>query len=461
MRPALLFAVAAVLHSCACVDDGGGGTGGGGEGGGEGGGGGSFPNPLDAGIHYACSSRRTFDEPMLDEVFAASERPLPDGTSEVAISTDPCFRVVRTQTAGALGRLALVRYSGQADFKIENGTIVFFEKPDLPVFDLRWSPNFTMKVDSNLDGFAENEASETYDAMGLVQQQEIRYSPSTRAVDYRSTLSRVSASLMHQKVERVVSGTLTTVRDHDVPAVQKQSGGCMFQPPQAGGDACADVAALRAQLKSVLDRGIKCMLNASVDDVARLLQLRAALATIDITCFRDTSTAAQVDISRPGGRIPLQVNTDLGTCSVAYQDGSLFHELMHLIHGGHDSNLEALLESPGSNVQNEQYAYMDRMRSCERLCFGTLKTKCACASCLETKACDERCDQYSSCIVREPNPDGGTPIAVMSEAVGAICQSNANPSMGAVFRTMAACMSACGAGSSCRSKSLSCDTSCK
>ena len=321
-----------------------------------------------------------------------------------------------------------------------------------------------MKIDADFDGFVESEASETLDATGLVQQQYARYSKSTRAIEYRQTLARASPGVLRQKTEKLVSGALTPVRELEVRPVQKQAPGCMLTGPAKGMPdqivTPCDTDAIKAQIKSALDQGIKCLLRGSVDDVTRLMQLRAMIDTFDVSCFRNQGYVASVDISRPNGRIPFNYNVDLPTCSAPYQAGTMFHELMHLITGGHDDALDALLES-STNVGPEQYTYTDRMRSCERLCFGTLTTRCACAACFDSKACDERCSSYGSCIKRTPNPDGGAAIAVMSEAVGAVCQSNADPTMGEIYQTMAACRSACGSGMSCNSKSLSCDPTCQ
>ncbi|MBK7865461.1 MAG: hypothetical protein IPJ65_44055 [Archangiaceae bacterium] len=459
-RSLTVLLATALCAACTCLD-GGGGTGGGGEaGGGEGGGTGL---DLDAGVHYGCSSETTLDEPLLNQVLAAADGPFPDGDSTVPIADGGCFRVQRTASGGALTHLALARYSGKLGYELVGTEVRFFEQPDLVPLDLRWSPGLTLKVDSDFDGFAEDQTTETLDATGLSKQENVRFSPSTKAVLRRSTMTRVNATTVHFKDERTVSGTLTTVADFDAAALQKQSGTCAFTGPLPNEPdqvvACPDEAAIRAQLLASLNQGITCMLGAGIDDVSRLINLRQQLSKVDITCFKNRGYAAAVDVSRPGGRIPLRYNADLGTCMMDFQLGTLFHELIHLIQGPHDSDLEHLLDQ-SMNVDAEQYAYLDRMRSCERLCFGTLKTRCACAVCFQTGACDQRCGRYNNCVKRVPN-DAGMNVAVMSEAVAAVCQSDTSPGVGEVYKTMTECRSNCGAGSTCKSKSVSCDPNCQ
>ena len=105
-------------------------------------------------------------------------------------------------------------------------------------------------------------------------------------------------------------------------------------------------------------------------------------------------------------------------------------------------------------ISQEQLEAADPTYGCEGLCARPeTTTRCACARCLGTKACDARCNDLPSCVVWRPTPDGGSK-AVMSEAVGALCQ-------GTWYRTMAACASGCAAKASCRSFSVSCDKRCQ
>ena len=131
---------------------------------------------------------------------------------------------------------------------------------------------------------------------------------------------------------------------------------------------------------------------------------------------------------------------------------TLFHELLHVTRGPHFDDEVYFNDLPQGSIGKLGYTYSDSLRSCEELCFGTIKTRCSCASCLQTKACDSRCSGYASCTV--PKPDGGYS---MSEAVGALCKTNP-PSWHA---TLAACQGSCSSPSSCKSMSVSCDPNCK
>jgi len=100
------------------------------------------------------------------------------------------------------------------------------------------------------------------------------------------------------------------------------------------------------------------------------------------------------------------------------------------------------------------YTYTDSIRACEEYCFGDIKTKCSCAACLQTLACDPACEDEASCTVEAPG--GGYS---MSEAVGALCTPADSKVKPTWHKTMAACGASC-KGGSCKSYSLSCDTNC-
>src|SRR5207237_2497120 len=91
----------------------------------------------------------------------------------------------------------------------------------------------------------------------------------------------------------------------------------------------------------------------------------------------------------PSGPIHIDVNWgNFSQLSDYEQASALFHELMHLLFGGHNAK----------NKQYSRYDEDDRTTACEHLCFrpaGT--TKCSCATCLGTTSCDQRCAIHPDC----------------------------------------------------------------
>ena len=78
-----------------------------------------------------------------------------------------------------------------------------------------------IRTDEDRDGFFEHETMERYDAQGLALQQETRFSPTTREVIYRRTLSRGPPGKMHHKEEKLVSGRLSTTAEFETDALQR------------------------------------------------------------------------------------------------------------------------------------------------------------------------------------------------------------------------------------------------
>lgn len=138
--------------------------------------------------------------------------------------------------------------------------------------------------------------------------------------------------------------------------------------------------------------------------------LSGAYLTMPIQCFSSKKVLAATDI---GGRTPtLYVNEAMLGCeSASFMQSTFGHEMLHVTRRmAHDPNVERLYQNGTISQQQLEYG---------------------------------------------KNPDGGRPIAVTSEAVGALCG-------GTWYRSMAACQSGCGAGGGgCKSLSVSCDEACQ
>lgn len=117
---------------------------------------------------------------------------------------------------------------------------------------------------------------------------------------------------------------------------------------------------------------------------------------------------------------------------------TMCHELMHFSALGlHDPALEG----------NLRRGEMDPVYACEELCgfsgLGGGPTKCHCATCLETVACDPRCEPYREC---DPQ-------------MGAICPC---PARHFWYPTYTQCKTECPSGLSCfgYSECINLDRSC-
>jgi hypothetical protein len=150
------------------------------------------------------------------------------------------------------------------------------------------------------------------------------------------------------------------------------------------------------------------------------------------------------------------------------QLGTLFHEFLHNVLGVHsDEIVKSDLEDIEGRRGVLMRRYADRVDACEAYCFADLPTRCACARCLDVKACDSQCSGLASCTEYASDPGGGGTVAIMSEAVGAACVL-ATPDPEGVranwHSTVAACrMSGCESSrrGTCRSYSVSCNESCQ
>ncbi|NJK88199.1 MAG: hypothetical protein HC923_01595, partial [Myxococcales bacterium] len=148
------------------------------------------------------------------------------------------------------------------------------------------------------------------------------------------------------------------------------------------------------------------------------------------------------------------------------QLGTLFHEFMHGVLGGHlDVVVNSEINSPADRRGRLTRRYVDRVDACEAYCFGTDPTSCSCAKCLGLKACEGSCASLARCSEFECTGSGGC-VAIMSEAVGTACvkvEPDGKEQSATWYSNCVACeMSTCvSEGGTCQSFSLSCQESCK
>jgi hypothetical protein len=442
--------------ACTCSTDG---TGtGGGAGGGSGGGGG-------AAAHEECVGDAELPTAALIE---AAYRDLVvkarEGVSEAPLTPKGCMFARRTVTGGKVTAFALMRYLGfdGALLPLDGG---FETVSAVPIG--RWTIDVAGTTFGELDDdenhVIDTETKEVVDSAGVLQSY-VRTSwdaqPfATPVLKDRLTITRVGADRLSLREERAITGGTEVVRAFEYP--QKQHACLDGTGPDTDvmcGPADKDIVMTITML--AMEKGMGCMASQSQPMGAKLAEAFGKLMSrgFNLDCYTGGESEASVDTGayNADGTIQLNVNRGLLECDGNRQMRTIFHEFMHLVQGGHDVYDDIPKPGPLSNT------YSDPVRACEGLCFDAAPTKCTCAACLGTKACDPRCTNMNSCVVR-PN-DGG--VATMSEAVGAECRNPAytgvaGSTAGSWHLTMMECNSMCSYGAvNCKSKSVSCDPSC-
>jgi hypothetical protein len=411
--------------------------------------GGALPN-----MHPECAGAAR-DEAPAEVLGAPRLAGVDDGVVESPLTANGCLvqrdRYVSSRRVG----LSLVRYLGYAVL-LDGGSPTTFNygpaQRELMAVSLEANGSLNAKLDADGDGTLDGEIDEQRANGRLQKRTATVFDQANGDVKKRETLSLVNADTIHFKAEEVENGVLSTLREFDAPNRQKQKAGCYQPRPMGASDTvpCSMTdEQLRARVRSALRRMSTCLTNLgakwSFDQLELFLLDDIKAGEMNIECFRDPTYAGEA-LSADD---TLRLNEDMLTCDTAdFIDATLVHEMLHFTRGPHE------FENPSGNYGPRADTYSDTIRSCEALCFGTLKTRCSCAKCLRTKACDSRCSSFSTCV--EKNDAG---VAVTSEAVGALCKG-AN----AWFSTMMACQAAggCSTGASdCKSYSVSCDKSCQ
>jgi hypothetical protein len=125
-----------------------------------------------------------------------------------------------------------------------------------------------------------------------------------------------------------------------------------------------------------------------------------------LVCWRGTKDFAAIlaetkfDRARPLG---LFVDLDHWANNPAQREQWLFHELLHVgLPSTHDKTLDKLLyEMNPPQISPERYRELDRVGSCERMCYGQFATKCECATCLGKKTCEGPCAGRPACFTNQ------------------------------------------------------------
>lgn len=422
----------------------------------------------------ACYARSTlFPEAR---IVAATEalRDHADGNTDTVLTDDACVHFLREMSGGELA---------SAEFRAFTGEIVTAFDGEEVVFGARFVTlgRWVREADGTLSGSIDrdDDAFAPGDDFAEVRTTErtgyyrvTRFNPASRLVEWQLTQDRTVTPPL-QTTEALVDGTLTvvdrTVLDPEAEMACDDAGLDCFGR-RAACDA-AQIANLEASLTIALARGTSCMSQlvpeaTSVNDVWERLQALKNLWTRQHawSCMpTGCSCAHWCDGCGDAGRHVIDIGYEDWTARPReMQLGTLFHEFMHGVIGGH---LDVVINGtlPPGRQGTLMRRYVDRVDACEAYCFAPEPTRCACATCLDRFTCDEPCAGLASCTEWDSSAPGGT-VAIMSEAVGAACVTTnaAGEEVGEWFTTMAGCRaSGCASRGSCRSYSRSCEPGCE
>lgn len=190
-------------------------------------------------------------------------------------------------------------------------------------------------------------------------------------------------------LEEVDTFSTTTIQTNAGPGVVAQAADCTAGQQQQ----------LEAQFMQAWEQGKKCFRDLGLDETLNFLIWKLGTDGIRIQCGElSGDNCAEIDISDSllFGALPVNVGVTIdpnnffnSPICLANQLNVLWHEVLHVAHGPH---------APGFTATN------DETYACTALCFNTTgrpnapaATKCQCATCLDTDACDPRCAAYADC----------------------------------------------------------------
>ena len=94
------------------------------------------------------------------------------------------------------------------------------------------------------------------------------------------------------------------------------------------------------------------------------------------------------------GKKPIKINKSLLDKDSTYRQKTLWHEWLHMIFGPHELDV----------INDKASTEVERIYACSSLCFdGAKATRCACAKCLETDTCSNRCAGFEACVSKPTN----------------------------------------------------------
>jgi hypothetical protein len=354
-------------------------------------------------------------DPITDASMEAALAAVAAGQTQVSLSPGGCVALHRAVSSGQVtGQQLLVSNTAVATGTRTAGGV-----------EIAW--------DYDRDGCPEHRTTVTGAGPAAIRQ-DTRYDPGTRKPISRATWqpSGPDDRLVEEKADP--AGTWMVVGGYSTPGDAGYEATAVGQDGLtvlAQGTACTPEqdAHLRNRLRNAWRTGMSCFDQYKATDLGMDLAFNLAVRDVEFGCsYKDPCEAHLDPASYRDPTAPIHIDVDYGCFTTQLSDyeqaKTLFHELMHVLVGGHNLN----------NQTYSRYEEADRTTACENLCFGPDPTsKCSCATCLGTTTCDQRCSIHPEC---DPQ-------------LGFACPCPTGPNAGKLFATCAACLARCPSGLSC------------
>jgi len=349
---------------------------------------------------------------MTSETLVAAFAAAAAGATDIDLTPDACVRLVRTFEGDRIARQE-----------------VFFDSRRI----VRWELTLTGATgerDVEGDGAVDVRTVVVHDEAGVVQSLVRTTDPGdSGSPTRRETYTRVDEETVHVVIEVASDGGALEVEDEfDVPDRQEAFVGP--EPGERPGCTEAEAEQIQSLIQQAVYRGWTCIKDQGLTDIAA--EIAANLLSRDVVIECDSlpgGGCAQVDIldsifPSPTGDIGITVDPesffDPGSPCSSHRLEVLWHEILHTAFGAHNPILD---------VGDPRIADIDQTYACAAMCFRSDATKCQCAGCLRTLACDPRCSGYASCDEEK-----------------AICLCLANPGF---YDSLAECQVGCPSGLAC------------
>jgi hypothetical protein len=411
---------------------------------------GSRAGPIREAVAQSCRQ----DLPTAASLQAARAALL-GGSTDVDLSPGGCIHLQKqaAATPGGVSREVLT-YAGQTVIEWQHAVAQPPPHSPFPMQPFRVVNSLGTR-DGDLDGFAEwqqviQRIVPLSSSVGPLRTAIVttEFDPATKTPKRRWTRSFDGAGAIHVTVEDAVGGTLKVTEEYDAADVREAADPDFAIKARPGAAAAiappfvACPAGLEAEVLNVMafsaGNGAGCLhglgLTAEAATIfynaTRPFAISCAEGQLDWKAQIDTATAE--DILRP---ITLHIN--LGTwADVGLRERTLFHELMHTAMP--EDHAKPLLGQMSQSDRDNRWRQLDRVGSCNSLCYNPDATRCECVTCLRKGTCDSPCMSFKDCVASPP---------------AGFCPCDNNPNDNAVkigwYRTMNECAGECSSGTKC------------
>ncbi|UJR82520.1 hypothetical protein [Sandaracinus amylolyticus] len=412
------------------------------------------------GAFFRCAGSQ--DDTPTEETLAAAIEQIDvweDGEISVPLGPLGCVRYERVIEGGVLVESRVVREI-DVEYDVELGGFV-----PVIVTLAEWTRGTDGVVRGRLQADDEVERDDTFfeieETIGAGRLERVFRNPSSREIEERTVIERRDDGFEWQTRDELVDGALTTVSDTRITDEHLEQDGGGGGECEIGDCDAATSERLSRLMRQVVQRGFDCLMSQGADrgDVRARSLIAIGLMWNSARSFQCATGSCGfygrwcLDCQLDGETLQMTLLIDGRTD--AQLSETIFHEIMHGAVGVHDEDMVQLVRQDG-DTEYQMLRYTDPVYACTEFCFGSTayRNSCSCAACFRVRTCHDLCAGAGGCVAR----DAITREVVMSEAVGAACRTEGEPTT--FHRTMAACQGAC-TGGTCRSYSRSCDPTCK